>query len=187
LPGFAAFALTRVLARIVFTLVQKRWPKLGKHAHAAAGAAAFGAVWFLGHKIKPLAKYHDGIVMGSFTAATLGVAQCYMPKKYSWLLADCKPSDVMALPPPTTDTTGPSTPTAGDDEYSYLEAQLEAMEGSGSRDARTAAPPRASRTPVANAMAMAGGGGNVQLDPDLMEELGEEGVDDLYSGSFATN
>lgn len=189
LPGFAAYAATRVLSRIVYSIVQKRWPKLGKHAAAAAGAAGFGAVWLFAHKVKKIAAYHDGVVMGAGVAALHGVAQCYLPAKYSWLLADCKPSDVA----PAVTTNGgaqlpaSSAPAVAGDEYSYLEAQLDAMEGGGDRRTRIARPPKAHRTPVADAMAFSTNGGG-DLDPDLAGELeNDEDVDDLYSGSFAPN
>ena len=188
LPGFGAYAATRVIARVVFSLVQKRFPKLGKHAHALAGAAAFGGTWFFAHKIKRLAKYHDGIVMGSGVAALHGIASCYLPTKYAWLLADCRPEDVkspiktVALPAASS-----PAPTSGGDEYSYLESQLDAMEGSGSNRPRTVAAPKPSARPVANALKMATGDGDdgLDLDPDLADALepGED-VDDLYSGAF---
>ncbi len=188
LPGFAAYAATRVLTRIVYTFVQKRWPKLGKHAAAAAGAASFAGVWFFAHKVKKLAPYHDGVVMGSGVAALHGAAQCYLPKKYSWLLADCQPEDVAPLPAAAQQplVSAPSAP-AGD-EYSYLEAQLDAMEGAGDRRTRIARPPKATKTPVANVMSATGGDASDTLDPDLVDELDDgEDVDDLYSGAFATN
>lgn len=191
LPGFGAYGLTRVLQRIVYTLVQKRWPKLGKHAHAAAGVVSFGGVWFLGHRIKRLEPFHDGIVMGSGIAALQGIAQTYLPKKYSWLLSDCRPEDVAPakpqnqLPPTTQQQLAPAE---GDDEYSYLEEQLDALERSGSRRVRSIPPPKAKGKPVASAMHMAAGADDgAELDPDLFEELGGEDIDDLYSGAFSTN
>ncbi len=195
LPGFAAYAATRVLTRIVYSIVQKRWPKLGKHAAAAAGAAGFAGVWFFAHKVKRLEPYHDGVVMGSGVAALHGVAQCYLPKKYAWLLADCQPEDVApAVAPGSQLQSSASAPTGGaaatcKDEYSYLEDQIDAMDGAGDRRTRIARPPKATRTPVANAMhAATGGDASEDLDPDLVDELDDdEDVDDLYSGSFATN
>lgn len=182
LPGFGAYAATRALQRVVYQIVQRKWPKLGKHAHAASGVAAFAGVWFLGHKIQRLAKYHDGIVMGSGVAAMQGVAQAYLPEKYKWLLSDCKPSDVKrALPAPVT----ASLPaTREHDEYGYLDDQLDAIGDLGG----TIDAPRPSRAPVADAMTTAADAdeSDAELDPDLAGILGNgEGVDDLYSGSFA--
>jgi hypothetical protein len=195
LPGFGAFAATKVLQRIVYSVVQKRWPKLGKHAHAISGLLAFGGVWYFAHKIKGLARYHDGIVIGSGIAAGHGLAQCYLPQKYNWLLADCKPSDVKALPPPAP-ANGAGTPaiaaaqsSTDGDEFSYLESQLDDMERSGTRRERMVRGPRSSGQPIAQAMQQANNQNDVGavLDPDLMEELGNEAVDDLYTGTFSTN
>lgn len=191
LPGFAAYAATRTLARMVFAVVQKRWPRLGKHAHAAAGLLSFGGVWLLGHRIEKLAKYHDGIVMGSGVAALHGVAQAYLPEKYRWLLADPKPSDVAKptsmAPAPAARAPMLEEPTGGD-EFSYLEAQLTELERTGKRKGTIAAP-RPTATPVQSALdvAAAAAQDGSALDLDLSEELGGEDLDDLYGGSFAPN
>lgn len=189
LPGFAAYAATRTLARMVFAIVQKRWPKLGKHAHAASGLLAFGGVWFLGHRVQKLAKYHDGIVMGSGVAALHGVAQAYLPEKYRWLLADPKASDVrpMRLPMPAASAPALEEPTGGD-EFSYLEAQLSELERTGKRKGTIAAP-RPAQSPMQNTLdaAAAAVGDQGVTDLDLSEALDGEDLDDLYGGSFAPN
>lgn len=174
LPGFGAYAATRILARIVYSIVQSRWPSLGKHAAALSGAAAFGTTWFFAHKIKALAPYHDGIVMGSGIAALHGAATCYLPEKYSWLLTDCKPEDVTPVDAPVDPAqvdAGAQAPAASaGDEYSYLEEQAEQRR------------PRArSRGRAAAAQAPEP---EVQLDPDLTNELGGENLADLYTGAF---
>lgn len=190
LPGFGAFAVTKVLQRIVYSVVQKRWPKLGKHAHALSGVLAFGGLWYFAHKIRSLAKYHDGILIGSGIAAGHGIAQCYLPQKYNWLLADCKPSDVKPIAPPANGNgaqIAEADPTAGD-EYSYLEDQLAEMEKGNSKRERVVRGPRGNGRQVAQAMGHATASqdnSNVLLDPDLVEELGNEAVDDLYTGAFA--
>jgi hypothetical protein len=189
LPGFGAYAASRTVSRVAFSLVQKRWPKLGKHAHALAGVASFGGVWLLAHRFKRLAKYHDGIVVGSGIAALHGLAQAYLPAKYRWLLTDPKPEDVaapalpvraaVALPAPAIDEDLGSE----DDDFSRM---LERMERNASKVTRTIAPPRPSSAPIANAMSLADDGDG-DLDPDLAATLGDEDVDDLYSGSFSAN
>ena len=143
LPGFGAYAATRVLQRIVYQLVQKRWPKLGKHAHALAGAAAFGGVWFGAHRVKRLEAYHDGIVAGSAIAALHGIAACYLPAKYAWLISDCKPSDAKAPAlPASTISELPAGPVAADD-FDFLESEMDEVERSGSKRARTILAPQA--------------------------------------------
>lgn len=191
LPGFGAYAGTRFLQRVVFSLASKRWPKLGKHLHALAGVAAFGATWLFAHKVRSIAKYHDGIVMGSGIAAFQGVAQTYLPK-YGWLTADVQPNgaggpQVQQQPQQLTAPTG-----AGGDEYSYLEDQLDAIDGRRARPARTTRAPRRTAAPMASAMQMAaaisGDDPSEQIDADLLDELDDgESLDDLYAGSLAPN
>lgn len=188
LPGFAAYAATRTLARMVFAIVQKRWPKLGKHAHAASGLLAFGGVWLLGHKVDKLAKYHDGIVMGSGVAALHGVAQAYLPAKYRWLLADPRPEDVRPARMPAPAEAPELESATGDDEFSYLEAQLSDLERTGKRKGTISAG-RPARSPVQGTLdaAAAAVGDQGVLDLDLTDALGGEDIDDLYGGSFAPN
>lgn len=191
LPAFGAYALTRVFSRIVFSMVQKRWPKFGKHAHAASGVAAFIGAWFLAHRWSRLAKYHDGVIVGTGIAAAQGVAQTYLPAKYNWLLADPKAADVAAAAPAPQqqllEPTGAYEETGAGDEYDVFEAQLDAIESPRGRN-RTVAPPKATRTPVASAMRAAAHNDDDDtsaFDIDLVGELGaDEDVDDLYSGAF---
>ena len=192
LPAVGGYAATRVIQRVVFNIVQKRWPKLGKWAHALSGVAAFGGVALLGHKVKQLEDYQDGVLIGAGVAAAQGVATAVLPKKYSWLLADCRPEDVVPDPqiPSANDPalqSGPATTAGGGD--SYLQDELDAMEGSGSKQARTVAGPKKNSSPVASAMAHASKGQPAAVeDPDLDEMLADnESVDDLYTGSFAMN
>ena len=187
LPGFASYAGTRVIQRIVYNLVQSRWPAWGKHAAAVSGAAAFGAAWFGAHKLPKIGQYHDGIVLGSAMAAFQGAIRAWVPAKYAWLLSDCQPTDVQPVLPAngqTASATPTTTPAAGD-EYDYLEDAL--TEAQTSKRVRTVAPPKSGKKPVASAMAVADDGGG-EMDPDLASELiGGESVDDLYSGPFEQN
>jgi hypothetical protein len=79
-PGFAAFAATRLLTRIVAAQIAKRYPKFARHAGAMASAGAFAAAWFGAHRVKQLEKYHHPIVVGSGLAALQSVIQLYLPK-----------------------------------------------------------------------------------------------------------
>ena len=183
LPGFAAYAATRVLARIVYQLVQKRWPKLGKHAAAISGVASFGAVWLTAHRVQTLAKYHDGVVMGSGIAAFQGLATTYLPDKYKWLIADCKPEDVAPVPAKTEPATAPATQTfqaraemapapEPTDEFSYLEDELQLQ---GVDVGRRRESPGKEPAPAQQRMD--------DLDDALLGALETEGdsLDDLYS------
>lgn len=170
LPGAVAYAGTRVLARIVYSVTAKRWPKFAKHAHALAGVVAAGGAWFGAHRIQRIAHYHDGIVTGAAIAAAQGIAQAYLPAKYRWLLADPQATtpaltagQIRTLTAPAPRQAAP----ADNDEYAELERAMGALEES--------APPVPS-----------GGGGS--SDDDLATVLGQgEDPEDLYTGAFAQN
>lgn len=93
-PGFASFAATRFVTRVVATQVAKRAPSLGKHAGAVASASSFLAAWFLAHRWKYTAKYHTPIVVGSMIAMLQSLIQLYLPM-LGWMIADATP-DMLA-------------------------------------------------------------------------------------------
>lgn len=183
LPGFGAYAATRAVARMAYALTAKRWPRLAKHVHAVTGLATAGGLWLLGHKWDRIAKYHDGIIMGSSVAALQGVAGAYLPEKYRWILADPRQAEYRPLPAPP-----PALPPQVQDDLglndSFLERQLRALEGRGG----TIAAPRPSSNPVQQDLeAAAAVDGGAALDPDLEALLGGEDLSDLYTGPFAPN
>jgi hypothetical protein len=96
LPGFAAFAATRVLTRVAALQISKRYPKYAKHAGAIASVGSFAAAWFGAHKVKYLDRFHHPIVVGSGLAALQSLIQLYMPK-IGVLLGD--PAPAMSAPP----------------------------------------------------------------------------------------
>jgi hypothetical protein len=94
-PGFGAFAVTRLGTRIAATQVEKWKPSWGKHAGAVASVSAFLAAWFLGHRVKFLAKYHTPITVGAAIAMAQSLIQLYLPK-LGWMVADATPDMVAA-------------------------------------------------------------------------------------------
>lgn len=173
LPGFAAYGAVRVLQRIAFTLIGKRWPRFAKHAHAATGVIAAGGAWAFAHKLPKVGQFHDAILMGSGVAALQGVYSAYVPKKYGWLLSDCDTSQLapatsgglMTEPANLPQQLKQQTSTGDDDDLADLEAQLGSLSGT-----------------------TLGGGkssGSAPVDDALAEELGGEDLDDLYAGAFA--
>ena len=138
-PGFAAYAGTRFLSRIVFMLIERRWPKASKHAAAASAVAAFLGAWFLAHRIKRLSKYHDGIVVGSGIAALSTVARTYLPK-YGWIVADYDVNDYANKASPSTPPDELTEPEPSGDEYDYLEAELAAFEAEADAQLEQAVP-----------------------------------------------
>jgi hypothetical protein len=92
-PAFGAYVATRLVSRIVYQIVQRKWPKAGKHACAGSAVATFGAAFFAAHKVKRLEAHHDAIIVGSGIAAGQAVLRTYLPK-YGWIVGDPKPEDV---------------------------------------------------------------------------------------------
>jgi hypothetical protein len=90
LPGFAAFAATRLATRIAAVQIGKRYPKVGKHAGAVASLGAFGAAWFGAHRVSSLEKYHHPIVVGAGLAALQSLIQIYVPA-LGWAVSDASP------------------------------------------------------------------------------------------------
>lgn len=171
--GAAGYAGTRVVQRIAWTLTHKRRPTWSKHVQALAGVATFGAVLYGASKIRALDGYHEAVLVGSGVAAAQGVVQAYVPK-YAWLLQDPRGDAGRALP-----AAAHEAPAAqGDDDL--LEQQIQQMERLPQR------PPQQRRAPVAQALqtAAAASGDGIDLDEKLLEELGDEDVDDLYAGTF---
>lgn len=95
IPGFASFAGTRFVTRVVATQVAKRAPSWGKHAGAVASVSSFLAAWFLAHRWKFTAKYHTPIVVGSFLATLQSLIQLYIPA-LGWMIADATPELLVA-------------------------------------------------------------------------------------------
>lgn len=100
IPGFAGYAGTRFVSRIARGMVERRFPKLSKHAGPLASLAAFGASWFLVHRVQKVAKYHTPVTVGAAIAALQTIVQTYIPK-YGWIVSDYQPQ----LPPSAGKTT----------------------------------------------------------------------------------
>lgn len=91
-PGFAAYAGTRLLSRIIYRVLAKKWPKGSRHVAALSTVAAAAAAWLGAHRIKKLEPYHTPIVVGSGIAALQTAFQTWVPK-YGWIVSDVRPSD----------------------------------------------------------------------------------------------
>lgn len=131
IPGFAAFAASRVFARMATEQIAKRRPGAGRHAGAIAAVGAFAAAWFGAHRVKYLARYHDGIVVGSGLAAIQSLISIYMPRLARSISGEARASAIAApvsiprvqnLPPPS--AVAPSVPagfkpTTANEWYAY--------------------------------------------------------------------
>lgn len=106
IPGFAGYAGTKFLARIVNVQLSKRFPNAGKHVAAGSTIMAFLAAWFLLHRIKRLEKYHTPAVVGSAIASLQTLVQTYLPK-YGWIVSDYRSEEVKSFPISTTSSKVP--------------------------------------------------------------------------------
>lgn len=100
IPGFAGFAATRFVTRVAATQIAQRKPSWGKHAGVGASIGAFLVAWFLGHRLKLIAKYHTPVTVGAAIAAAQSIIQLYFPK-LGWMLADASPELAAAQSPQT--------------------------------------------------------------------------------------
>lgn len=123
-PGFAGFAVTRLVTRIASSQVAKAKPSLGKHAGAITSVGTFLAAWFLAHRWKVLAKYHMPITVGAALASIQSLVQLYIPK-IGWIVADPTPEiATSALTPQQIAATQMEVVPVDDDpnEYVYNDA-----------------------------------------------------------------
>jgi len=95
LPGFAAFAASRVATRMVTSQIARRYPSMVKHAGAIAAIGTFAAAWLGAHRVKALAKYHHPIVIGTGLAAAQSLLQLYLPG-LSKLIGEPLPTELPA-------------------------------------------------------------------------------------------
>lgn len=166
--GALAYAGTRFVQRAAWTITVKRRPRWAKHVHALAGVLAFGATYFAASRVKALAHHAESAMIGSGVAAIQGVVTAYVPR-FGWVLSDPRTSELAAG--------DQQAPGGGQQEVSgdYLEQQLAAYESPKGRKGKR----------VAGALeTAAAAAGDQGIDPSLLEELGDESVDDLYGGVF---
>lgn len=121
-PAVGAYLATRLLSRIVYTLVQRKAPRFGKHASSIAAIAGFAGAWYGAGKIDSLEPYHGPIVAGAGVAAAHTLFTTYVPK-YGWIMADPKPADVISAPTKAQVAAQAAEAQAG---YMTLEDELEA-------------------------------------------------------------
>lgn len=86
-PGFIAYAATRLGARIVHAVASKRFPNGGKHLAVASSVGAAAGAWFAVHRIPSIEKYHTPAVVGASIAALQTTVQAYLPQ-FGWMMGD---------------------------------------------------------------------------------------------------
>lgn len=168
-----AYGGTRLIQRVAWTVAAKKRPSWAKHVHAAAGLAAFAGALFGARRVKQLEPYVESIVIGAGVAAAQGIVSAYIPK-YAPLLNDVRLADLgpKALPNPHEQAHAQG----GYDDHDQLDAALRQYETG----------PKRKKAPVQQALQTAAmaDGGDLGIDPGLLEELGTENIDDLYGGVF---
>lgn len=132
LPAFGAYGATRFLQRLAFVQINKRWPKLGKHAPVIASAVALVVAYFAAHKVKRLEKYHGPILIGTAVAALQSAVQTYLPK-YGWIVSDVRADQYKPLMQQAgikllqQAASTQALPSGDDDEYGYEDAPAAPM------------------------------------------------------------
>jgi hypothetical protein len=101
-PGFAGYAGTRVVSRIVKGVVSKKYPRFAKHAAVLSTIGAAAGAWLMVHRIERIKEYHTPVVVGSSIAA---IVQAYLPK-YGWLVSDHGVDEKPAVAKPRHDAKG---------------------------------------------------------------------------------
>lgn len=131
-PAFIAYAGTRLASRIAFTLVQRRWPKAGKHVGAATSLGSALAAYLLSSRVETLKEHQAPIIVGSGIATLQTLVRTYVPR-YGWIVADYKPEDLepagqrQQLPGADEDAELEEALKGymEEDEYSYLEREVQ--------------------------------------------------------------
>jgi hypothetical protein len=123
IPGFAGFAASRFITRVAATQLAKKRPSWGKHAGVGMSVVTFLAAWYLGHRVKAIAKYHTPITVGSAIAALQSVLQLYLPK-LGWMVSDASPeleagAAVSQLAAPSMNLQPVNDPDFDPNEYTY--------------------------------------------------------------------
>jgi hypothetical protein len=91
LSGFAGYAGTRLLARVVYTQLMKKWPKGSRHFSVLSTGAAFAGAWYATKYVKQLEKHRVPATVGAGIAALQSVIQTYVPK-FGWIVSDYQPT-----------------------------------------------------------------------------------------------
>ena len=87
--GFAGYAGTRFLARMVYSQAIKRWPKAAQYAHVAAGFVGAIGTYFGTKFVERAAPYHEAATTGAAIAALQGAA-VLLPRA-GYVVADVSP------------------------------------------------------------------------------------------------
>ena len=85
--GFAGYAATRFLSRMVYSQAVKKMPKSAKHATVLASVAGAVGTYLGTRYYKKVSDHHEAASVGAGIALVQAVAQAYLPK-YAWIVGD---------------------------------------------------------------------------------------------------
>lgn len=91
LSGLAGYAGTRLVARVVYQQLMRKWPKGSRHFSVLSTGAAFLGAWYLSGKWDRTAKHRLPITVGAGIAAAQSAIQTYVPK-FGWIVSDYQPT-----------------------------------------------------------------------------------------------
>ncbi len=98
--AFAGYGGSRLAARILYTALRKKYPRLAPWSGSGAAAMVFLAIWLGGGKVKSLQKYHTALTIGAGVALLQNVIRTWIPK-LGWMIGDYQQDSATpaALPP----------------------------------------------------------------------------------------
>jgi hypothetical protein len=115
--GFAGYAATKLIGRMAYSQIIKKFPKFAKHGGVLASAAGAAAAYLGSKHWDKVAEHHDAITIGAGIAVLQSAARTYAPKKYAWIVSDYsedqyKSKGKVTIAPPEEDFTAPVLPDA---------------------------------------------------------------------------
>jgi hypothetical protein len=87
IPAFAGYAGGRMISRITYVQLSKKYPRAAPHLAAGAGAAAVLAAYFALPRVKKFASYQVPATLGAAIASLQTIVQTYLPK-FGWMVSD---------------------------------------------------------------------------------------------------
>lgn len=87
LPAFAGYAGGRLISRVAYVQLSKKYPRAAKHLAAGASAAAVLATYFALPRVKKFASYQVPATLGAAIASLQTLVQTYLPK-FGWMVSD---------------------------------------------------------------------------------------------------
>lgn len=101
--GFAGYAVTRLLSRVVYSQAVQRFPRLANHAAVGTSAAGVVGTYLATRYWERAQGYQESATIGAGVALLQAVFQTYLPK-FGWVVSDLDPGQYAPQK-----TTAPST------------------------------------------------------------------------------